>query len=761
MEIPKLISDLAIMLLTAGVITIVFRRIRQPLVLGYILAGFLMSPYFPLFMTVEDTEGIHTWSEIGIIFLMFHLGLEFNLHKLAQVGSTAIVTTIVEVAGMLGLGYVAGQALGFTATDSICLGGMLSMSSTTIIIKVFDEMGLKGKPFTESVFGTLVIQDIVGIFMMVILSTVAVGQGISGREVASSLALMLLYLIVWLVLGIYLIPTFFNRTIGLMNDEMLLVVSLGLCFGMVLLANWLGFSTALGAFLAGSLVAGTLHAERVETLTRGVKDMFGAVFFLSVGMMVDPAMIVRYALPILVITVVTILGKLLFSALGMLLSGQTLETAVSGGFALAQIGEFAFIIASLGQSLGLTGAYLYPIVVAVSVITTFTTPFCIRAAGPTCRFLKKHLPASVLEKLNRYTSTRQQEEVKDSEWYAYLKMYFFRLVVYGGIMLGGVILGIRVVQPALVGLMPLVGSQIVACAVSFLIIGLFLRPMLNPHDNQFTSLWLKQSSFQLPLLVLNVLKIAVAGIIAMLPLNYFFHMPPVWIAVILTILLLALSRTGFMASWYLQLETRFLRNFNERIIEREEKAGRRQVWLDETLRIITFIAPPEAPYLQKTLESLNWGAHYNVYVVKIRRGDKHFILPDRDMMLEAGDKVFVVGEEIALQNFYALTGLQQTKPMRTLKQFMESDYPDVDNALSIIAIKLRGDESFINRPIRQGRLRETWKCLILGLQKDGYPIVMPDPNLLLRRGDILWVMGSNNNVGRLAAHYAQDDEEEV
>ena len=324
MHIPALISDLAVMLITAGLITILFKKIKQPLVLGYILAGFLISSYFPFFPTVVDTENISTWSEIGIIFLMFHLGLEFNLHKLARVGSTAIITAIVEVAGILAMGYAAGRLLGFGTMDSIFLGGMLSMSSTTIIIKAFDELGLKKKKFTELVFGTLVIEDIAGIFMMVILSTISVSRHVSGGEVAKSLSMMILYLVIWLILGIYFLPTFLNKTIRIMNDEMLLIVSLGVCFGMVILAGALGFSSALGAFLAGSLLAGTIHVERIEHLTKGVKDLFGAVFFLSVGMMVNPGTLVEYAFPIVVVTLVTIAGKLIFSSLGMLLSGQTL-----------------------------------------------------------------------------------------------------------------------------------------------------------------------------------------------------------------------------------------------------------------------------------------------------------------------------------------------------------------------------------------------------------------------------------------------------
>ena len=321
---PKLITDLAVMLLTAGVVTILFRRFKQPLVLGYILAGFLVGPYMPYFFTVVDSVSIETWSEIGIIVLMFGLGLQFNLHKLASVGGTAVITALTEVLGMLVLGYLVGQAMGWPMMDSIFLGGMLSMSSTTIIIKAFDELGVRKEPFAELVFGTLVIEDIAGIFMMIILSTVSVSKNISGVALALQLGELVLYLALWLILGIYILPTFLQKARDFMNDETLLIVSLGICFGMVLLAEHLGFSSALGAFLAGSLLAGTIHAERVEHLTSGIKDLFGTIFFLSVGMMIDPAMIVKYALPILIITLVTIFGKLTISALGVLFSGQPL-----------------------------------------------------------------------------------------------------------------------------------------------------------------------------------------------------------------------------------------------------------------------------------------------------------------------------------------------------------------------------------------------------------------------------------------------------
>lgn len=759
MHIPVLISDLAVMLITAGLITILFKKIKQPLVLGYILAGFLISSYFPFFPTVVDTDSITTWSEIGIIFLMFHLGLEFNLHKLARVGSTAIITAIVEVIGILAVGFLAGRLLGFGVMDSVFLGGMLSMSSTTIIIKAFDELQLRGKKFTELVFGTLVIEDIVGIFMMVILSTISVSKNVTGGQVAGSLSLMILYLIIWLILGIYFLPTFLNRTIKLMNDEMLLIVSLGVCFGMVILANALGFSSALGAFLSGSLLAGTVHVERIEHLTKGVKDLFGAVFFLSVGMLVNPQTLVDYAAPIIVITAVTIFGKLIFSSLGMLLSGQTLDNALKCGFSLAQIGEFAFIIASLGMSLGVTGDYLYPIVVSVSVITTFTTPFCIKTAPKFISVIEKHLPDSLVAKLNKYTSEDQAEKEKDNDWYLYIKKYFRRVVVFGGLMLAIAIFGIHVAEPALSGYMSKTAADTLTCVLIYVFMAPFVGPMMNLHNNLFTSLWLKRKSFRLPLIVLNLIKVAIAVSIAMIPLAVLFNVKAIWLFFIIVGIMVILGRSDGMTGWYLQLETRFLRNFNERIIKREEALGMKEIWLDDKLHIISFFAPKEGEFLGTPLRELDWGYRYNVYVVKIQRGTHTYILPKENVSIQAGDKVYVVGEEMAIMNFYKIIDSEPCKRMRTVRQFMDSGYPDVDKALAICAVKITGQEDFAGKSIKNGNVRSHWNCMILGLQRKGLTVIMPNASMIISKGDIMWVMGSNNNVGRLASEYDEYSEE--
>lgn len=491
MDTPKMITDLAVMLLTAGMITILFKKIRQPLILGYILTGFLIGPYFPMFFSVEDNASIKLWSEIGVIILMFHIGLEFNLHKLAQLGETAVISTIIKMGGVMLTGYFLGILMGLSSLSSIFLGGMLSISSTAVIQKSFEELGVKKEKYSQLVMGTLVIEDIVSIFMMVVLSTVSVSQNIEGPQLIISLLLMLCYLIVWLILGIFLLPTFLNKVIDLMNDEMLTVLSLGLCFGMVLIANLLGFSSELGAFLAGSLLAGTIHVERVEHITKGIKDMFVAVFFLSVGMMVDPKIILEFAPSIVIITVVAVAAKLIFATLGMLLSGQPLRTALKSGFSLAPIGEFSFILATLGVQLKVMESHLYPIIVIAAVITTFLTPFLIQKSEGISCWIEGRLPEKIVKKLS---SADHTDNNTDSDWNAYIRRWLSRITIYGVIMLVAVSCGINLLFPLLGSLEFLspAAAKILCCIVVFFVMAIFIRPMLDLHNSLFTSLWLRK-----------------------------------------------------------------------------------------------------------------------------------------------------------------------------------------------------------------------------------------------------------------------------
>lgn len=739
MHLPALITDLAIILLTAAVVTVLFKKIKQPMVLGYILAGFLIGPYMPLFFTVTDSASISTWSEIGIIILMFGLGLEFNLHKLASVGSTALITAMTEIGGMFVLGYLAGQAMGWGMMDSIFLGGMLSMSSTTIIIKAFDELGVRTESWAQKVFGTLVVEDIAGIFMMIILSTLSVSRNVSGGALAVQLLLLVLYLALWLVLGIFLLPTILNKASSFMNDETLLIGSLGICFGMVLLADALGFSSALGAFLAGSLLAGTVHAERVEHLTSGVKDLFGSVFFISVGMMLDPGMIAKHIVPILIVCVVTIAGKMLFSTLGVLLSGQSLRSAVHCGCSLAQIGEFAFIIASLGQSLGVIADYIYPIIVSVSILTTLTTPFCIKSADKIYAGLHKILPKKISAALERYTDETLPEREQDNDWLIFLRRYVKITAFYGALMVGVSLIGQFVLYP-LLGRTPLQPwlNKLICTLVCIFGGALFVRPMLDMHSTAYTTLWVKNRAFRLPLMALNVIRLLIIVLIAFFPLQTILNIHPFWLLLLIAAAVLLVYKSKWMNSLYISVEAHFLANFNERSLQRADDGTE---WLDEKL-YVEYFACEEGDALEgKTLKSLGWGKHFGVNVIKIIRGGEHLNMPSGDETICAGDHIYVIGAPEALRSLRLAMGGKDDPFLPTLRHFLEAE-GDTAVGLYCTAIAVEETASLQGKSIRDSGLREHFDCMILGLQRQKLPILQPDLDMVMLSGDLVWVLGS-------------------
>ena len=749
MHLPVLISDLAIILLTGGVVTVLFKKLNQPLVLGYIVAGFLIGPYMPFFYTVSDSVSISTWSEIGILILMFGLGLEFNLHKLVKVGGTALITALTEVCGMLLLGFFAGQAMGWATMDSVFLGGMLSMSSTTIIIKVFDELGLRQAPFAQGVFGTLVVEDIAGIFMMIILSTISVSQNITGGALALQLGMLVLYLALWLILGIYLLPTLLQKATPLMNDETLLVTSLGICFGMVLLADALGFSSALGAFLAGSLLAGTVHAERIEHLTQGVKDLFGAVFFLSVGMMLDPAMVARYIIPILILTLVTLFGKLFFSSLGSLLAGQPLPNAIRCGCSLAQIGEFAFIIASLGLSLGVIADYIYPIIISVSVITTLTTPFCIRFSDKLAAFVQRILPKRAAAVLSSASTTDDTEREQDNDWAVFLRRFVKVTLLYGVIMLGIVLLGQYLLQP-LLGRLPLRDSltNTITLAAVYLGMALFVRPMLDLRAPQTSLLWMKKRAYRVPLSALTVLRLLIVVMLAFLPLQTIVHVQGLWLLPVIALAIFLCARSGWLASRYFKMEARFLANFNERQLERFTDSGEVTEWLDEQLFVDSFSCPADCA--GQSLRQLGWGRRYGVNVIRLEHGRRRSNMPPFDALLSDGDRVVVLGEAENLRSLRTGLSLPSEGTLPTLRDFLAGESKR-DGALYSCAVSAGHRTDLSGKSIRESGLRDRFSCMILGLQHGALPIVRPDVDRVIESGDLVWILGTRDMVDQLVA----------
>ncbi len=468
-QLEPLISDLALILICAGVMTLLFKGLKQPIVLGYIVAGFLASPNMPYMPSVTDGHSVHVWSDIGVIFLLFALGLEFSFKKILKMGAAPIIAALAIIIAMIYVGGLTGHLFGWSDMNSLYLGGMLAMSSTTIIFKAFDDMGLQKERSSSLVLSVLIIEDILAIVLMVMLSTMAVSKEFEGTQMLTSILKLGFFLVLWFVVGIYLIPIFLKKVKPLMNDETLLITSLALCFGMVVFASAVGFSAAFGAFVMGSILSETLEGKNIEHLVNPVKNLFGAIFFVSVGMMVDVNLIIEYIVPILCIVVAIMLGHTILSTGAFIISGQSLKTSMKCSFSLTQIGEFAFIIASLGTSLHVTSDFLYPIVVTVSVFTTFTTPYMIRLAEPAYNVVSRVLPASWIERLER-NATENGEEKETNEmhrlWSAELKKSVFIVLINSVLCLAFIALMAHFGAPVIYDMLPAPWSGIVTAVVT-------------------------------------------------------------------------------------------------------------------------------------------------------------------------------------------------------------------------------------------------------------------------------------------------------
>ncbi len=576
-ENMNLVEDLALILISAGVITIIFKLLKQPLVLGYIVAGFIVGPHFGLFPTVFDTNSIEEWSEIGIIFLMFALGLEFSFKKLLKMGSTAIIAAAIEIVLMIGIGTLSGYLMHWSLMECIFLGGMLAMSSTTIIIKAFDDLKLKKEPFADLTMVILIIQDIVAIVMMVLLSTAAASKQFHGQEMLAVIAKLLFFLILWFVVGIAIIPTFFRKAKRYINDETLLIISIGLCFGMVVFANYVGFSSALGAFVMGSIICETIEGEHIEKITKGTKDLFGAIFFVSVGMMVDPEILVNYWKPILFLTLITLVVKAFISAGSVLVAGESLNVSVKTGFSLSQIGEFAFIIASLGVSLGVLSNYIYPVIVAVSVITTFTTPYCIRLADPFSRFVEDKLPPHLKKTLDEYSLVGNNNRTPGA-WGTILKKSLLRTAIFGILCFSITFIAFHYFYPFMTKLLenyiPVNYINIINAFILLTFISPFLYGLMsNKHSTQalYSQLWREGQLNRVGIVAWTVLRIIIAGFFVMVILSKSFRFTKfvVFLLALVIVMFFLFSRRTLRR--FTKIEDNFMNNLNakEQNIEQE------------------------------------------------------------------------------------------------------------------------------------------------------------------------------------------------
>ena len=742
LDINSLISDLALILVLGAVATVVFKMLKQPIVLGYIVAGFLASPHFTLLPSVAGEANIEFWAQIGIIVLLFSLGLEFSFKKLIDVGGSAIVTALIIVLGMMSLGFIVGKYLGYGLVNSIFLGGMISMSSTTIILKALTDLNMRQRRFVPMTFAVLIVEDLFAVVMMVILSSIALNNSVKGEEMLGSILKLSFFLIMWFTVGIFMIPTLFKRFKRFISDEQMLIIAVGLCFAMVLFSIKSGFSAALGAFIMGSILAGTIEAERIERLISSVKDLFGAVFFISVGMMVNPTVMTQHWSVIALLAVVVIVGMIFFGTFGMLATGQPLKLAMESGFSLTQIGEFSFIIATLGTSLGVLDKSVYPIIVAVSVITTFTTPFFIKQAEPCYNALYKILPKSWTRLLNGYSQNANESETSETVrlWRSIAKRYVVRLVIYSVVIIALIALCRTYLMPLLMSwLGGGIWARLTAVVSTILIVGPFIASIILPtiKRSEYDRLVETHGSVSyVPVVVMFIISAVLSiGFIAVIVQGIYPSASSVIAAVIIVML-------GFLAITQLpnplrhrinKIEKRFISNINER----ENRRTGRENNLVSDLHLAYMKVGHDCPFVGDKLCNLDLRTRYGVNLVNIQRAGKHYPVPTSEMRIFPGDMLGVIGTEDQIQRLLPLVEAQH--------EVAENPYPDV----KFIHFTISEKSPIINQQLENTRLREDYGALLVAVQRGEDEYLSPTRDLTFHAGDILWIVGDPKRLALL------------
>lgn len=747
-DIPFLVKDLALILMVAGIVTIIFKKLKQPLVLGYIVAGFLVSPHMPYTMSVIDETDIKTWADIGVIFTLFSLGLDFSFKKIVKMGASPIIATVVIVFAMMMLGISIGHGFGWSKMDCIFLGGMLAMSSTTIIYKAFDDMGLRQQKFAGMVMSVLILEDILAIVMMVMLSAIAGGNNPDGEQMIGSVIKITFFLVLWFIVGIFAIPLFLRSVRKLINNETLLIVALGLCCGMAVLSTKVGFSSAFGAFVMGSILAETIEAEKIIKLVEPVKNLFGAIFFVSVGMLVDPKILIEYAIPILALVGSILIGQAIFGTFGFMLGGESLKSAMRCGFSMAQIGEFSFIIASLGLSLGVISNYLYPVVVAVSVITTFLTPYMIRLATPTYQVMEKHLPKRLINILNHFAmshpSTTQQ-----SKWKSLLRQMLINTVAYSILTAAVIALMFTFVLPFTRSLFPGWKLHWYANAITGILTLVLIAPFLRAivmkknHSNEWKRLWVESSINRIPLLFTIVVRFVIALAFIFYICNYLTRFTDALMIIIGIAVVSLMIASRWTKKRSIKMERLFIHNLRSRDIMAQVTGEKKPLYeghlLDRDIHIGDFDVPEDSSWGGKTLKELHLRERFGVDMSSIMRGSQRLNIPNGDTVIFPGDKLQVIGNDDQLQKF--ATALST--------DLIPEDLEIEKREMKLRQLIISGKSEFCGKSLLESGIRDKYNCMVVGLEEGQENLTKIAPTRTFKKGDILWIVGEESDLQKI------------
>jgi CPA2 family monovalent cation:H+ antiporter-2 len=746
MHLAPLIKDLAVILAVAGLMSLIFQQIRQPVVLGYILAGMIVGPHAMPIQSVTDLPSIQTWAELGVIFLMFSLGLEFSFRKLAKVGTSAAITAGTEVLCLLPLGYGVGKLFGWSSMDSVFLGAMLAISSTTIIIKALNELNLKSHRFAELIFGVLIVEDLIAILLLVGLNTVATSDTISGFALLKAAAKLVFVVGSWFIVGYFAVPRFIQYVGRVGNNEMLTLLSLGLCLGLVVLASSFQYSTALGAFIMGSILAETPLIHRIEGRMESLRDLFGAIFFVSIGMLIDPQVLWEHRWTILALSAITIVGKIFSSGLGSLASGQTFRNSIRVGFGLAQIGEFSFIIASLGLSLKATSSFIYPVAVAVSLVTTFTTPYLIRFSGPISEWAEARLPEKIKDLLNRYATWSEDRRTAAGKRKTLYKL-LTRWAINGLTIWVVFVLCAELIRPNMSIHVFGTETEIVGSMLTWLVAVAFSSPFiwgmistfprnLEKYENreEYYLTRLRFFSFRL----LTLLWIATLSS-EFLPARYI-----VGVTTLILVVFLGLFY-GRLEQSYRWFENRFLSTFEVKDGGgRHPEAARLAPWDAHLVRLQVH---PNAAFAGKRLQDIQMRNKYGVNVVAIQRGLESKVAPNPTEQIFPQDELLVLGTD---------------KNIETIRPLVEGPGNGILENLNISSYELKhfsveqNSKSFAGSSIRTSGLRERFSSMVVGIERNGTRMINPDSNFILLPGDTLWVVGLSDNLSLLQQEFTQE-----
>lgn len=744
-EIPNLIEDLALILVVAGIVTLVFKKLKQPLVLGYIVAGFLVSPHMPYIMSVVDKGDIHTWADIGVMFLLFSLGLDFSFKKILKMGMAPVIAALTIIFSMMTLGILVGHSFGWNRMDCIFLGGMLAMSSTTIIYKAFDDLGLRQQRFASLVMSVLILEDVLAIVMMVMLSAIASGNNPDGGEMLGSILKIGFFLVLWFVVGIFLIPLFFRKTRKLMNSETMVIVALGLCCLMAVLSIKVGFSSAFGAFVMGSIIAETVEADKIIKLVEPVKNLFGAIFFVSVGMLVEPKVLVDYAIPILVLVLTILLGQGIFGTAGFMLSGQSLKNAMRCGFSMAQIGEFAFIIASLGLSLGVIGKFLYPVVVAVSVITTFLTPYMIRFAEPCYNHIEKHFPKKWVRRMNHVGNAHQNSTEEENAWKVLLRKMLINTAIYGILSTAVVTLMLTFVLPLCRNMLGHWPGNAVCGLLTVLMISPFLRSMVmkNVHSDEFRQLWTESLLNRLPLIFTMIVRVAIAAMFIFYIVNYLTRFKEALMITIAGVALVAMVLSRRLKHRSIKLERLFIKNLRSREIAEQVSGERRPLFegrlLDRDIHIGNFDVPEDSTWIGRTLKDLQFRNRFGVHVSSILRGSLRINIPNGRQIIFPGDRISVIGSDEQLKNF-----------SQAIANELIPEDPEIEKReMKLRKFILSDGTPFIGKTLAESGIRDRYGCMVVGVEEGQENLTLVDPLRKFEKGDIIWLVGEEADLEKV------------